>query len=800
MDTNQKPRSAGDLTLSQQISLLSGGSIWRTQALPADGVPAVTLSDGPHGLRFQADAGDHLGLASSAAATCFPPAVTVASSWDEELAAEIGRAVAREARALGVDVVLGPGLNIKRHPRCGRNFEYFSEDPLLTGRLAEAMVHGIQSQGVGACLKHFAVNNQESHRFVVDAIVDERTLRELYLAGFEHAVRASKPWTVMAAYNSINGASATVNKRLLTDILRDEWGFEGLVMSDWGATGDRVAAIEAGMDLEMPGSCGISDDDVLGAVQRGRLDPVAVETSAQRVLDLVARSARAAGSSIPTDDHDALARRAAAEGTVLLRNDGLLPLRPNATVAVIGAFAAQPRYQGSGSSLVTPTRVTTALGALRERGVDPLYAPGYDPSDSGTDASLVEQAVEIARQADVALVMVGLPPSAESEGFDREHLHIPDQHNHLVEAVCAANPKTVVALSNGAPILMPWTDSPAAILESYLGGQASGGALIDVLFGDAEPGGRLAETFPSSCEEIAADPFFPGRPRQVEYREGLFVGYRHHTSADITPAFPFGHGIGYTTFHWSDIATSHARLDAGKDTSVTLTVTNTGTRTGSDVVQIYLHDRTGVVLRPRRTLAGFAKVKLAAGESRPVTIDIPARAFAFYDVDNRDWRIPTGVFGLEVARSSADIVETVDVEITGGVNSAPESAHTAAVATSSEAFRRRLGHPVPEPRPAQPFSRESTIGELTDGALGRLLKAAFWKFAPLDNSSRNDKALMAMLQRGLEELPVRAAANFSRGRLRWPTVDILIDLANRDLQQAASRVLAGLQRLLKGRP
>ncbi len=539
---------AADLDISEQISLLSGSTFWLTQPLPDHAVPAVMLSDGPHGLRAQTGTGENLGLSGSLPATCFPTAVTIASSWDPGLIEEVGRAVGAEARALGVSVVLGPGLNIKRHPLCGRNFEYLSEDPLLSGHLATAMVRGIQSQGVGACLKHFAVNNQESHRLVVDAVVDERTLREMYLSGFEYAVQHSSPWSVMAAYNQVNGTYCCDNEYLLTGILRDEWGFEGLVMSDWGATNDRVAGVRAGMDLEMPGSGGAFDEAVERAVTDGQLTPAQVAACADRVLDLVERSPRVQGAPANLGDHDALARRAAAQSSVLLTNDGILPLDRGATVALIGAFAEHPRFQGSGSSLVNPTRVTTAAQAMAESAVTFAYAPGYDPQVSGRDDRLIGEAVALARESDVAVVLAGLPGSYESEGFDRSDMNLPAQHDALIEAVCQANPRTVVVLSNGAPVAMPWVAAPAAILESYLGGQASGAALVDVLYGDVEPGGRLAETFPVRQTDLASDRNFPGQPHQVQYREGLHVGYRHLTSAGIAPLFAFGHGLGYTTF------------------------------------------------------------------------------------------------------------------------------------------------------------------------------------------------------------------------------------------------------------
>lgn len=772
-----------DLPLPVQVSLLSGGDFWRTRAVPAHDIPAAVLSDGPHGLRFQPDSADHVGTTRSEPSTCFPTAVTLASSWDEDLVAEVGRAVGAEARALGVDVVLGPGLNIKRHPLCGRNFEYYSEDPLLSGRLAAAAVHGIQSQGVGACLKHFAVNNQEGNRFLVDAVVDERTLREIYLSGFEHAVRTAAPWTVMAAYNSVNGEYATSNRRLLTTILREEWGFDGLVMSDWAATADRVAGVRAGMDLEMPGSQGLSDGEVLAAVRSGTLPRELVTASAQRVLDLVARSPRATRTAIPFDEHDALARRAAAEGSVLLTNDGLLPLPPGVSVALIGAFAEDPRYQGSGSSRVNPARVTTALDEFRRRGVETTYSRGYDPARSPLDEDLIAEAVAAARAADVAVVLAGLPGADESEGFDRTHLRLPEQHDRLIAAVAAANPRTVVALSTGAPVLMPWRDAPAAVLASYLGGQAGGAALVDVLYGDAEPGGRLAETFPVAQADVASDPYFPGDPHQVQYREGLFVGYRHHTSAGIAPLFAFGHGLSYTTFAWSGIEAD--------DRTVRVTVTNTGERAGADVVQVYLHDRTGVVLRPRRELAGFAKVRLAAGASGTVTITLPDRAFAFYDVPAQDWLIPAGRFDIEVARSSVDVVATVPVEMPG-VTAAAEGPRTPPVARTDEQFAVRLGRPVPAPRPIRPYTRQAGLGELRATRTGRLLYAVLWRMAKLAETGA-DEATMKMYQRSFDEMPLRGAAIYSGGRLRWSTVDALVDLLNGRPHRMVARLVRKLR-------
>lgn len=752
---SEEPRAA-DLPLRERVRLLSGRDEWRTEE--AGGRRAM-LSDGPHGLRVQREGGDHLGFGDSVPATCFPTAATLACTWDDDVVREVGAAIGLEARALGVDVVLGPGLNIKRHPLGGRNFEYLSEDPLLSGRLAAAMVEGIQDQGVGACLKHFAVNNQESHRFVVDAVVDERTLRELYLSGFEYAVRVGRPWTVMAAYNRLNGEPATAHRWLLTTVLRDEWGFGGLVMSDWGAVGDRVGGIAAGMDLEMPTSRGLFDPDVLAAVDDGTLPEEAVTRSAQRVLDLLARCPDGPAPELPVDDHDALARRVAAEATVVLDNDGVLPLPAEASVALVGDFAEHPRYQGSGSSLVTPTRLTSAREAFAARGV-----------------RLVDEPAD----ADVAVVLVGLPGTHESEGFDRPGLDLPAEHTALVEATAAANPRTVVVLSAGGAVRTPWRDRVAAVLTGHLGGQATGGAVVDALYGDVEPAGRLAESWPAALADVASDRWFPGDPHQVEHREGLFIGYRHHETTGVPAAYPFGHGLGYGRATWTAAELDGDEVAAGEPVILAVTLTNEGDRPVSDVVQVYRHDRTGVVLRPRRELAAYARVRLGPGETTVVHLEVPGRAFAFWDVVAGDWRVPSGRHELEVARSSAEVVATLPLLITGGVTTAPEPPDHPPVAADDADFARRLGRPVPVPRPVRPFTRESTVGELATTRVGRALRRALTAAAPLDEAAGDDETIRLMLERSMEELPLRSVAIFSGGRVRWPLVDAVLALANRD--------------------
>ena len=772
------------LSLDQQVSLLNGADFWRTRAITEHGIAQTTLSDGPHGIRAQENGGDHLGIASSTPSTCFPTAVTTAASWNPALLEDVGAAVGLEARALGVDVVLGPGLNLKRHPLCGRNFEYSSEDPLLSGVFAAASVRGIQSTGAGACLKHFAVNNQEHRRFVIDAIVDERTMRELYLRGFERAVKTSKPATVMAAYNLINGEHATDSRNLLTTILRDEWGFDGLVMSDWGAEADRVAGVAAGMDLEMPGGSG-TESDLHAALEDGRLSAADVTLSASRVAALAryAERARAAAPIEPmealVDKHDALARHAAAASAVVLRNEGVLPLQASQPIALIGAFAEKPRFQGSGSSLVTPTRVTTARAALEAAGVSVTYAPGYDPSSTGLNANLLAEAVEAARGAEVAVVMVGLTSVAESEGFDRDSLALPAQHDALVSAVAAVAQRTVVVLSLGAPVALPWRDDVDAIVVAHLGGQASGGAVADLLLGVVEPAGRLTETWFAQQADIAADPFFPGGLNQVEYREGIFVGYRHSTTAGVTVQFPFGFGLGYGATKWSRARVSSDSLGVGDTVTVSVEVANTGDSETSDVVQVYSHDRSGVVLRPRRELVGFAHVILAAGETRAVEVTVSADDLAFWDVRSHSWALPTGVLDFEIARSAHDIESTVSIQVLGTVTDSAEPPATLAIAVSDDDFVARLGRDIPTPRAQRPFTRESTVGDLSGTIVGRALRSGLRKAMPIAEADKDDPGTIAMMERSVDELPLRGLAQMSGGQVTWKHVDAILALANR---------------------
>ncbi|MFD5764446.1 glycoside hydrolase family 3 C-terminal domain-containing protein [Streptomyces sp. NPDC127049] len=691
------------LTTEEKAALTTGSGWWRTAALPRAGVPGLRFSDGPHGLRVQSDEqADHLGIAVSAPATCFPPAVTLASTWDTELARRVGDALARECLAHGVHVLLGPGANIKRSPLCGRNFEYFSEDPLLSGALGAAWVEGLQARGVDASVKHFAANNQETNRMSVSADVDPRTLREVYLPAFRRVVTEARPWTVMCAYNGVNGVPASQNRWLLTDVLRDEWGFEGVVVSDWGAVLDRALALEAGLDLEMPSSSGAGPTRVVEAVSSGTLDEEALDRSVARVAELARKAAAhtRAGVGFDAAAHHELAREVAARGAVLLRNDGdLLPLDASAPqrLAIVGEFARTPRYQGEGSSRVTPTRLDDALSAIAAAAPDAhvAYAPGFPVDDPSADAdALREEAALAAAAADVALVFLGLPPSFEAEGFDREHIELPVEQTRLLDAVVAVNPRTVVVLANGSVVrLSGWIDRVPAVLEGWLLGQAGGTATADLLFGRANPSGRLAETIPLRLADTPAYLTWPGENGHSVYGEGLFVGYRHYDAREPEVSFPFGHGLSYTTF-------SYARLRVHGDAAglrVTVSVRNTGSRAGHEVVQVYVAAPGSRVRRPVRELKGFASVRLAPGETRDVTVSIPRADLAYFDTATEAWLVEGLDHRIDVGASSRDIRLSATVSVEGDPHTVPLDA--------GSTVAEWLAHPVGGPAVAALLGR-----------------------------------------------------------------------------------------------
>jgi len=658
-----------NLTLEEKVSLTSGADFWHLQAIPEHGIESIKVADGPHGLRTLPEGANQMSLGPSVPATCFPPAVALGSSWDAELVGEVGEALGREARSEGVSVLLGPGVNIKRSPLCGRNFEYFSEDPFLAGRLGAAWVRGVQSQGVGASLKHFAANNQETDRHRVSADIDERTLREIYLAAFEHVVTDAQPLTVMAAYNKVNGTYACEHPWLLTKILRGEWGFRGAVVSDWGAVNDRVAALAAGLDLEMPPSQ--TDSQVVQAVRDGRLEESQVAEAARRVLRLVASTGHVERQRYDVDAHHELARRAAIAGTVLLKNEGgILPIDPNGPgrIAVIGEFARTPRYQGAGSSAVVPTRLDNALEAIvGVAGQRVEFAPGFTIG-AESDPQLLDEAVRCASSADVAVLFLGIPASAESEGFDRRDINLPADQLAVLEAVSAVNPRTVVVFSNGGVVsVRPWEKQAAALLEGWLLGQAGGPATSDVLFGFADPAGRLAETVPLRLEDTPSYLFFPGAEQHVRYGEGLYVGYRYFDTLDLPVAYPFGFGLSYTTFELDAV---EAKI-TGDEVIVTADVVNTGDRAGSQVVQVYVHDVESSVDRPDQELKAFAKVLLDPGQRASLRMSLDHRAFSFWSQSERRWKFEAGQFEIRVGFSSRDIQAVRVLDLSGDGVPAP---------------------------------------------------------------------------------------------------------------------------------
>ena len=663
-----------ELTLEEKASLCLGSDFWHTAPVKRLGIPAIMVSDGPHGLRTQLEQGDHVGLLASAPATCFPTASALASSWNPELFRTVGVALGREAKKLGVSVVLGPGINMKRSPLCGRNFEYISEDPWLAGELGMAMVDGTQSEGVGTSLKHYAANNQEDDRLRVSAEVDERTLREIYLPAFERVVKATQPWTVMCAYNKINGTYCSEHHWLLTEVLREEWGFEGLVVSDWGAVHDRVAALRGGLDLEMPPNLGVSDAAIVEAVQNGSLDESILDEAVSRVLRLVDRSqpALAGGASFDPDDHHALARRAAHESAVLLKNAGrVLPLQPQegSTVAVIGEFARTPRFQGAGSSQVNPTRVDAALEELQSAlagRAEVRFAAGFGIGTTDDDGQLLREAVQLASGADHVLVFLGLPGEDESEGFDRTHIDLPANQLVLLHGLAEVHDRLIVILANGGVVrVSTWDDKVAAILECWLSGQAAGGAAVDLLLGVANPSGKLAETIPVRLQDNSSYLNFPGEEGIVQYGEGIFIGYRAYDSLIQHVSYPFGFGLSYTTFQIEDVDVSVAGSVEAGDLAVTVTasVTNTGQRAGEEVVQVYVGDVEASVARPLRELKGFVKVHLEPGESQQVSCQLDERAFAFWSRRFGQWVVESGEFMIAVGNSSRHLVATETITI-----------------------------------------------------------------------------------------------------------------------------------------
>lgn len=652
-----------EMTLEEKAGLCSGADFWHTKAVERLGIPASMVSDGPHGLRKQDEKSDHLGVNDSIEAVCFPTACATASSFDRELLTALGEALGDECQAEDISVILGPAVNIKRSPLCGRNFEYFSEDPCLASEMAASHIKGVQSRQVGTSLKHFLANNQEHRRMTSDSVIDERALREIYLAAFEGAVKGGKPWTVMCSYNKINGEYASENYHYLTEILRDEWGFEGYVMSDWGAVNDRVEGLKAGLDLEMPSSGGINDTYLAEAVKEGRLNEQVLDKAVTRILTIIDRykKNRRPETVWDKDAHHELARKMEGECAVLLKNEGILPLADSGQAAFIGYFAAHPRYQGGGSSHINSTKVESAVEAAKDKNM--IYAQGYEINTDQVNETLMKEAVEAAKQAKTAVVFAGLPDAFESEGYDRSHMAMPDCQNALIEAVAAVQPNTVVVLHNGSPVEMPWIHKVKGVLEAYLGGQAVGGAVVDILYGLVNPSGKLAETFPVKLEDNPSYLYYGGEKDVTEYREGVFAGYRYYDKKKMEVLFPFGHGLSYTTFEYSSMKAGRQSMKDVDTVTVSLDVTNTGKVTGKEVVEIYVEALNSTVIRPVKELREFAKVELRPGETKTVSFTLGKRAFAYYHVPLKDWYAESGTYLIHAGASSRDLRETVSVKV-----------------------------------------------------------------------------------------------------------------------------------------
>ena len=762
-----------ELTLEEKCALLSGAETFKTRGMPKHGIPQIWLSDGPHGLRKQAGESDHLGLNPSVPATCFPTASAVANSWDAALGEEIGAALGEEAAAQEVSVLLGPGLNMKRNPLCGRSFEYFSEDPYLAGKLAAGYIRGIQSKGVAACPKHFAVNSQETRRMASDSIVDERTLREIYLTGFEIAVKEGHPRSIMSSYNLVNGTYANENKHLLMEILRGEWGFDGAVITDWGGSNDHALGVKNGSTLEMPAPGGDSVRELLAAVESGKISESDIDARLSELLPLVFDT-KAALDAAPREfdaaAHHALARRAAEESLVLLKNEGsLLPLAEGTKVAVIGDFAKNPRYQGAGSSMVNSTQVDVLLDKLIDSELNVIgYQQGFDRHGK-PDAALQKSACELATQADTVILCMGLDEIAESEGLDRSNLRLAQNQVDLLQAVAAVNPKIAVVLYSGSVVETPWLDNCQALLYAALGGQAGAGAVADALTGKVNPCGKLAETWPLAYADVPSAADFATRRKTVEYREGLYIGYRYFTTAEKAVRFPFGYGMSYTTFAYSDLVTD--------EQGVSLTVTNTGSVAGTEIVQLYIAKKNSELFRPAKELKGFARVTLAPGEKQRITIMLDDKAFRFWNVKANRWEIEGGEYELLVGASVEDIRLCEKISVHGTATVHPyedrnlDCYYKGDVLHVSDAdFEKLLGHPIPKGKTK--IDRNLTLGELNHARspLGWLVWLVLTIL--LDVSYKRGKPDLNILFQ--YNMPLRALAKMTNGAISMGMVDGIV--------------------------
>ena len=814
------PEIIEKMSLKQKADFASGYDYWHLESAQDLGLPKIMITDGPHGLRKQNPNGNSVGLGNSYPSTCMPPAATSACSWDENLLREEGEALAEECLQEKVSVILGPGTNIKRSPVCGRNFEYFSEDPLLAGKMSAGLINGCQSKGIGTSLKHFACNSQEAFRMIINEVIDERTMREIYFPAFEIAVKEAQPWTIMNSYNRINGVYASQNDWLQNKVARDEWGFEGLFVTDWGASVDRVPGLKAGTDLEMPSSGTLNAERIVAAVENGELDEAVLDERIDMVVDLILKSKPALEKDFKFDieEHHAVARKVAEGSMVLLKNeDNVLPLKEGQKIAVIGEMAKAPRYQGSGSSVINPTKLDNAYDSLIEAGVNVTYAQGYykapptkKDKSRKSDTELISEAAVAAKAADVAVVFIGLTEALEAEGYDRADIEIPAEHNTLVKEVVKANPNTVVVLAGGAVVHIPWIDNVKAVLNSGLGGQAGGSAVANILTGKVNPSGKTAETYPLSFEENPVYGNYPGQPVVSEHKESLYVGYRYYDTAKKDVLFPFGYGLSYTTFEYSDIKLSASEIKDTDTVEVSFKIKNTGSVDGAEIAQVYVADKDSTIFRPEKELRAFTKVFLKAGEEKEVSLTLGKRAFAYYNVNIGDWHVETGEFDILVGASSRDIklsagihvASTVDAEIPNYKETAP-AYYTADISEmTGEQWAAVYGQELPSAE--RDTTKKITIYNCLDdashtkwgGKIGRLIKKVISNFGSAENGDA------AMLQAMAVQIPIRNFISMSMGVFSPKMAEGLLQILNDDEStiKGVGKILGGLGGALKRLP
>ncbi|QUI23525.1 glycoside hydrolase family 3 C-terminal domain-containing protein [Vallitalea pronyensis] len=781
------------MTLEEKASLCSGKNYWETQNIDRLGIPSIMMSDGSHGLRKQKNLLDPLGFTESVKSTCYPTASTVACSFDKELLYLMGDYIGRECQTEHVSVLLGPGVNIKRSPLCGRNYEYYSEDPYLTGELASAFVQGLQSHHVGACLNHFVANNQEKNRMTLDTILDERTLREIYLSAFEHIVKTAKPWSILGAFNRVNGEFMCENQYLLKDILRNEWGFEGIVISDWGAINDRVKGLMAGADIEMPSSCGKNNKKIVMAVKKKNLKEDVLDKTVKRILKGYDALSIHQETAYDRQEHHHIARHIACESLVLLKNkDHILPLSKTCQVAIIGEYALKPMYQGLGSSRINPTRIDNAYEQIvKITGTTTVtYAKGYHTHDHLLDPQLIHEATDLARKSDIALLFIGTPESCQSEGIDRKDMALPEPHRQLILEISQVNTNIVVILMNGGPVEMPWVDRVKAILACYLPGQGGGYAIANILYGDINPSGKLTETFPLRLKDNPTYRNFPKYKQQVQYREGIYVGYRYYDTASIDVLYPFGHGLSYTTFVYTDLRLSQQKIKDTEGLTVTFKVTNTGLVEGKEVVQLYIKDRVSSIFRPEKELKGFHKMSLLPNQTKEVVMTLHKRDFAYYNVEMKDWCVESGIFDILVGASSRDLRLQASLEIQSTSQYNEEKNQIKELLPSYYAqddsmnrvsaaeFKLLYGHPIKDTIET-PFTMNSRLIDIKNN-LGKYMVSFIVKmYENHIEHTIKDEMTSEMMQNMLWETPIRCLVNLSQGLFTDEIGEFIVAIANK---------------------